>query len=426
VIDPMPPVAATALPWDAAVPDPVAALSAARAECGDTFAVTSGDTTYLFLFSPEGVRSFYALPEEAASKGVADWMLLSRKLPAELFDGRRTMPHALFDRDHVQTYLHTLDWAIDAQCDELGENGVVDVFALTRRLGHRLGLACWAGVQLTNRAGFDRLVTALDDLDGAASFVDPGAMAEVAASGKARERTALGEVETVLADVLRRRDAEPPDEPELFDEIIGRWSDLPEPARTTGIARDVVLVHIASMSNLFAALGWMLVDLLQRPDLLERVRNGDTELTERCALESIRCAQRSIMMRAVLAPVDVADEQRSYRVSPGGVIATFLPLLNTSAGPGLDTYDPDRWQRRRLRDEGALAARELVTAFGHGKHTCPAQPFSLAAMTRAVGQLAARYDLVPEFEAARPVPSQIGGVARAELPCLVRYARRAA
>src|SRR4051812_28224726 len=100
----MPPLAATALPWDADLPDPVAALAQAREECGDTFAVASGNSTYLFLFSPVGVRSFYALPEDAASKGIADWMLLSRKLPEELFDGRRTMPHTLFDRDHVQSY----------------------------------------------------------------------------------------------------------------------------------------------------------------------------------------------------------------------------------------------------------------------------------------------------------------------------------
>jgi cytochrome P450 len=412
------------MPWDADVLDPVASLTQARASCGDTFAVVSGATTYLFVFSPVGVRSFYALPEAAASKGVADWQMLSRKLPEELFDGRRTMPHELFDREHVQSYLHQLDWAIDAQCAELGDEGVLDVFALTRRLGHRLGLACWAGAALTDRAELDELIAALDELDGSAAFVDPVAMAEVAARGKDRERAALAHVEGVIGQILRRRDAAPPATPELFDEIIGRWSDASGPERETGIARDVVLVHLASMSNLFAALGWMLVDLLQRPQLLEKVRLGDVALTERCALESTRLAQRSIMMRAVLAPVDVADETTVYRVETGAVVATFLPLTNTSAAPGLAEFDPERWVRRRLRDEDALPARELVTTFGHGKHTCPAQPFSLAAMTRSVTRLAERYDLVAEFTDPRPVTGQIGGVARSETPCPMRYSRR--
>lgn len=60
----------------------------------------------------------------------------------------------------------------------------------------------------------------------------------------------------------------------------------------------------------------------------------------------------------------------------------MLPLLNTTAAPGLYEYDTDRWQRRRLRDEAVIPGRELVTASGHGSHTCSAQPFSLAAMSR--------------------------------------------
>ncbi len=70
---PSPPVAdGTGLPWDVPVDDAVAAIAAARARHGDTFAVDSGDDHYLFTFSPTGVESFYALPEDAASKGLAD------------------------------------------------------------------------------------------------------------------------------------------------------------------------------------------------------------------------------------------------------------------------------------------------------------------------------------------------------------------
>ena len=63
------------------------------------FTVASGGETYLFTFSPTGVRAFYGLPEELASKGVADYLMLRRKLPDELFAGRRTLPHELFTRE---------------------------------------------------------------------------------------------------------------------------------------------------------------------------------------------------------------------------------------------------------------------------------------------------------------------------------------
>ena len=78
-IVPMPPVAeGYTLPWDAPVDDPVAALAEARGRLGDTFVVDSGGDRYLFTFAPVGVASFYALDEDRASKGMADWRMLRR------------------------------------------------------------------------------------------------------------------------------------------------------------------------------------------------------------------------------------------------------------------------------------------------------------------------------------------------------------
>src|SRR4029077_4988376 len=107
--------------------------------------------------------------------------------------------------------------------------------------------------------------------------------------------------------------------------------------------------------------GWMLGQLVLHPEVLARVRDGEPGLLERCALESTRLGQRAGMLRAVLAPAEVRDEQHTYRVAPGAQIATLLPLTNATAAPGLGTYDPDRWFRRRLRDDADLPARELVT-----------------------------------------------------------------
>jgi len=420
VIAPVPPAADVALPWDGVVPDPVAALAAARAEHGDTFTDVSG--RYLFLFSPEGVRAFYALAEETASKGVADVRMLLRKVPEELFAGRRTLPHELFGRDDVGTYLANLDWALEVTAGELGSEGRLDVFDHTRRLGHRMGLASWAGRGSADGPRFERLVTALDGLDASDAFVHPDLMGDVARTDKARERAALADATEELACTVDEHDGGRGDA--LFDRIIARWDDAPAAERRVGAALDVVLVHLASMSNLFAGLGWTIVDLLARPDLAEQVRSGDRALAEACALESIRLHQRSIMLRQVLRPVEVDDGEQRYSVEPGVTIATLLPLTNLSASPGLEGWDQSRWNGRRLRDAGDLPAAELVTAFGHGRHTCPAQPFSLAAITRAVTDLFARYELVAEYADACELPAQIGGVARAADPCPVRYAAR--
>jgi cytochrome P450 len=419
---PAPPIAeGTGLPWDVTVSDAVAAIAEARARHGDTFVVRSGPDHYLFTFSPVGVESFYALPEETASKGLADYVMLRRKLPDEVFAGRRTLPDSLFRRDDVTSYLTNLDEALEQTVAELGSAGTADLFDLTRRLGHRMGLASWAGPGSAHGDAFDRLVAAFDTLDGSDAFVHPDAMAAVAASDKRAERLALEVVVDTIGTAVQQVDQSRADRG-LFGRIVDAWSSEPLGARVRGIALDAALIHIASMSNLMAALGWAFVDLIEHPVQLRGVADGDDDLARRCALESTRMAQRSIMSRAVLAPVEFDTGEVSYRVPAGWTIATLLPLLNTSVAPGLEHWDPDRWHRHRLANADALPSPTLVTAFGHGRHSCPAQPFSLAAMTTATTHLLSRYTMAPRWtDHPKPVPAQIGGVARAAGACPVDY-----
>ncbi len=420
-ISPLPPVAeGIGLPWDVAVDDAVAELARAREQYGDTFVVETGRDRYLFTFSPVGVESFYALPEESASKGVADYLMLRRKLPDEIFDGRRTLPGGLFRKGDVANYLVNLRAALETTTVELGGSGTVDVFAVTRRLGHRMGLASWAGPGCAEGEAFERLVVAFDTLDGSDAFVHPDAMAAVAASGKAAELAALAEITEVIGAVVDEQGGS-----DLFARIVEAWDGEADDVRRQGVAWDIALIHIASMSNLAAALGWSLVDLVEHPDEAAAVVAGDQALAERCTLESTRLAQRSIMGRTVMAPVDLDDGTTTYTVGPGATIATLLPLTNTSSAPGYEDWQPDRWNRSRLADPSALASPTLVTAFGHGKHSCPAQPFSLAAMSMAVTHLLSAYELEAGWSAYPvPVPAQIGGVARADGACPLRYRAR--
>jgi hypothetical protein len=110
--DTLPTATGVGLPWDVAVVDAVAEIAAARARHGDSFIVASGGHHFLFTFSPRGVESFYALLEETASKGVADFLMLQRKLPG-----------SLCRRDDVTSYLANLEHALQVTDTELGERG---------------------------------------------------------------------------------------------------------------------------------------------------------------------------------------------------------------------------------------------------------------------------------------------------------------
>ncbi len=124
---------------------------------------------------------------------------------------------------------------------------------------------------------------------------------------------------------------------DLFDRIRAAWDDVASPEREVGIARDVVLVHLGSMSNLFAAMAWTLVHLLERPDLAERVRAGDDALLERCTHEAIRLRQRSIVLRRVLRPLTFSDGKTAFRLEPGVFLATTLAVAKGSKS---------RWTRK--------------------------------------------------------------------------------
>lgn len=408
--------------------DPTAFFQRAHARHGDTFLVEAFGYRLFCVFSPEGVKNLWALPEARASKGVADFGMLAHKVPAELFAGRRTFPHGLFAREDVEIYLENLVHAVDLELDALGTRGEFEAFAHCRRLAHRMGLASWGSRLAAEPEFLERLIVAFDALDSSESFVHPEQAFLTWATGKRRERGALAEIEAIYGEILVKLPPLSADgttgEPGFFDRIRAAWRDVSGEAAVQGIARDVVLVHMGSQSNLFAAMAWTLVHLLERPELLEAVRKGDDALLERCAHESIRLRQRSIVLRRILEPCTLADEHATYQLEPGLSLATMMSVTNTTAAPGLDRFDPDHYRGPLFQRTKELAGKELVTTFGHGAHYCPAARFSISAIRIATKALVERFDLEPRFRDPQALRRQIGGVARADRPCRVRFVRR--
>ena len=428
-VAPMPPRIAGVVPWlgagAALLRNPTAFFESMRARHGDTFVTDAFGFRLFCVFSPDGVRTLYALPESEASFGLATFNLVFKhKAPLELIAGRRHRPHDLFGSQEVEGYLGEVERAVALQLDELGDAGRFETFAFARRLGHRIGLGCWAGEEAASAAYLDRLIPLLDRLDTAESFVNPALLFVARATGKRREKAALAGLDALLGEILRSRDASGTLRGDFLDQIRNAWSDTNGLAREQGIARDVVLIHLGAQSNLYAALAWTLVNLLLHPALLARVSAGDDDLLERAASESIRLAQRSLTLRQVMKPLDLDDGARRYRLAPGVLIATMLSVTNASAAPGLDRFDPDHYEGRRLAKHIEVPARELVSTFGHGRHACPAQRFSITAIRVSLRRLLDRFDLAPRFASAAPRARQLGAVARAAGPCVVEYRAR--
>lgn len=238
----------------------------------------------------------------------------------------------------------------------------------------------------------------------------------------------MGEIEAVIGEVLadRERSGRLGAEGDFLDVIYESFADLPAAERAVATARDVILIHSGAQSNLYAALAWTLVYVLADPALLARIRDGDDVVLDQCANEAIRMAQRSITLREVLRPIEVEAEGGPYQLAKGTFVTTMLSANNRTAAPGLDVFDPSHYtpRRRTLADDVPVAAKELVSTFGHGPHSCPAARFSVSAIRVAVRSLVERYDLTPRYEAVEPRRRQIGAVARAAAPAVVDYRAR--
>ena len=126
-------------------------------------------------------------------------------MPIELFEGRRTLPHDLFARDDVETYLENLRNAVAFELDDLGDAGSFELFTFTKRLAHRMGLASWGGLSALSVEELDRLITHFEELDASESFVHPHKAMVAAATRKRRERRAMREIERIFIEALSDR-----------------------------------------------------------------------------------------------------------------------------------------------------------------------------------------------------------------------------
>ena len=428
-VTPLPAAVGSGVPWIGAAPgllrNPTGWFTRQRAAHGDTFLVDALAHRFFCVFGPLGVSSLYAVPEREASFGLATYTMIRTKVPHELFADIRNPPHKLFGNQRVEGYLANLEQAMAAELDVLGSTGSFDAFAESRRIGHRLGLASWAGQEAASAAYIEPLINALDRLDTSESFVHPMRTVVTLVTRKAQERKAMAEIEAIIANILNNRRRYPDQRPDDFlDTIDDSFADVAQPRRDQLVARDVIVLHLGSQSNLFAALAWTLVNLLHAPEHLAAVVAGDDSLLDQYAYESIRVAQRSITMRQVLRPLDFETDQGVYRLDPGVLITTMLSVTNTTADPRLATFDVNHYDGRTLRLASDLPAKDLVSTFGHGSHTCPAQRFSISVIRTATRALLDRYELTPQFDQPGPLTRQIGGVARADRPTPVMYRPR--
>ena len=108
---------------------------------------------------------------------------------------------------------------------------------------------------------------------------------------------------------------------------------------------------------------------------------------------------------------DRTTAPRRYRLEPGIVLATMVPLTNTTAAPGLDGVRSRPVGRpHACATKAQLPARELRHHVRPRAAPVPgAAVLALGDRPRRCAGSSTRTSSTPEFDAVRPLPLQIGG-----------------
>jgi len=224
----------------------------------------------------------------------------------ELTSGDMSMFHRLFGKERREGYLAHVEDACERAIEALPQQGEIELFEHSKRLVHRLGFRAWAGPEAASPRYLETLTRLFEQLDPEQAFLKPATAVVTIATKNAPERRALAAVTAILRDIYEARQQQRRVEDDMLEELHRMYAAQSEHERHALVARDVMVLHLASLSNLYAAIGWTFVHLLGDAEHRERVMADDAFL-DALSEEAIRMAQRSITLRKVMRPMELAS-----------------------------------------------------------------------------------------------------------------------
>lgn len=436
LITPLPPLAREELPHIGAglrfLEAPTAYLQELRERHGDTYLLDIFGFNLLMTFAPKGLECLYKLEEHKASFGLATYDMIGFKTPGEIFqDADIDLFYQLLLNRRMPGHIAVIDDIVGRELQRWRSLERIDIFDAIRTLEQRVGYGLWIAMEAADDRWWTELKRHFDVIGQESAFVDPQQVLATIRSGKAREKAAVAEIKALLKRIIDAHDANPGKEYATIDFLREHFSEYDADDRFRKLAHNTINLNQGFLSNLYAAIAWVIVRLLQQPQAMAeakaeiaatRARFGDNFRTstealnamtyiEQLLMESVRMAQRSLTLRKVVEPLEFDDGSHTYTVQPGVYIATMLSVTNIESAE-LALFNPLHYQKNQLSAVLTPAGKETVSTFGHGRHACPAQRFSHHMCKIVVARLLENFELAARFDDPQPSARQMGGVAR--------------
>jgi cytochrome P450 len=295
---------------------------------------------------------------------------------------RRRVVQPAFAVRRIDSYRSIMDEELAAAVSSWAPGSEVDAYESFRAAIRRVTLRSLFGDEFATTAA-DLIGVVLDP---ALHFVDRPIASQIRfgplyqRARRAREQAD----EVVRAEIARRRDSEV----ERTDVLA--WlldSELSEQE----VLDQVVSLIAAGYGTTSAAIGWAVLRVLERPDVVERLRSGDAEYLDAVVQEVLR-----LHPPGAVAPRHVERDVtfKGHRIKKGTLVLYSALVTHRMPEHWHDplSFRPERWLG------GFEPAPYTFVAFGGGPRRCIGFAMATAEIKAAVSALVARHDvsLVPD------------------------------
>lgn len=346
----------------------------------------------------------------------------------ETYLNHRPILHALFSRQRMLAYVGVMDDVVREWLDELGDRGEMELTAQILDLVKEVAGRCFLGKQINDQLG-DDFWKAYDDLS---KSLDPVLPPTWPLPKFIRRNRAKGYVRDILSPLVRDRRLDPVDDPfQMLVETRMKDGELPD---EEVIVQLLMALLFAGHETTAGQAAWTVIQLIQNPDYLSRVREELDEALRKGEninqdklreLDSLKLAvdetsrmrpSAEIIMRTVDQELQIGETliPAGWMVQTAAAVDHFREDLFENPYE----YDPERFSKERREDR---REKHAILSFGGGLHTCAGLNFAYNEMMIIAARLFQEYDL--EILSDDPVVKRGLGSSRPS-KTWVRYTRR--
>ena len=416
--------------------EPLDLLARGYQEGGEIFSLRLGRQSAVVLLGPEHNHLFFEETDRRLSIREA-YPFMSRMFDEgffffaepEQYLRQRNLIIQRFQGRQMTSYVSVMALETTQLITRLGEAGEFDLIPTLGPLVMNIAAHAFLGADFRHWLGGSFFALFRDFSNGMDPII-PGwlPLPRIVRSHKAR-----AQLHAMIGDLIAARRRQPADPPDFLQALV--TSHYPDGSAVP----DMILIHLilllvwAGHETTAGQVSWGLIDLLQHPEALERVRAnqhevlGDTldlDAAEARRLQQIEWALKEterlhpvafILMRLVQEELVVDD----FSIPPG----TILLLTPWFSHRLQEVYpDPARYLPERHDPARAEAPPYSLIGFGGGAHRCAGVNFAYQEMKVVITLLLQAFDL----ELVDPAPRPVAGshTKWPASPCRVRYRRR--